>query len=223
MKRLFKEIYEELVLVLRGKTLDTFLSPIIFIILYNIFDLLIAAIVASAFAILLLMYRYLIRHKSVYAIIGLFGVILASGFAYISQSATSYFLPDIVTNTFIIGIIIVTLIVDQPLAAYVSHVTRGWPTRWFWREDIKPAYREVTWFWLLYFILRTLFEVNLYLNDQLEELFVVNTLLGAPLMVLVLVASYVYGIYRLKKLNGPGVDEFISKKEPPYRGQNRGF
>ena len=87
----------------------------------------------------------------------------------------------------------------------------------------KPANREVTWFWLVYFILRTLFEVNLYLNDQLEELFVVNTLLGAPLMVLVLVASYVYGIYRLKKLNGPGVDEFISKKEPPYRGQNRGF
>jgi hypothetical protein len=223
MKRLFKEIYEELKLVLRGKTLDTLLSPIIFIILYNIFDLLTAAVAASTFAVVLLVYRLMIRHKSIYAVIGLFGVILASVFAYISQSATSYFLPDIVTNTFIIGIIVVTLIVDQPLAAYLSHVTRGWPTRWFWREDVKPAYREVTWFWLVYFILRTLFEVNLYLNDQLEELFVVNTLLGAPLMIVVLVTSYIYGIKRLKTLKGPGVDEFIDQKQPPFRGQNRGF
>jgi hypothetical protein len=223
MKRLFKEIYEELKLVLRGKTLDTLLSPIIFIILYNIFDILTAAVAASTFALVLLIYRYMIKHKSVYAVIGLFGVILASVFAYISQSATSYFLPDIVTNTFIIGMIVVTLIVDQPLAAYLSHVTRGWPTRWFWREDVKPAYREVTWFWLIYFILRTLFEVNLYLNDQLEELFLVNTLLGAPLMIVVLVTSYIYGIKRLKTLKGPGVDEFIAQKQPPFRGQNRGF
>lgn len=223
MKRLFLEIYEELVLVLRGKTLDTLLSPIIFIILYSIFDLFTAAVAASTFAVILLIYRFLIKHKSIYAVIGLFGVILASVFAYISQSATSYFLPDIVTNTFIIGMIVVTLIIDQPLAAYLSHVTRGWPTRWFWRKDVKPAYREVTWFWLIYFILRTLFEVNLYLNDQLEELFLVNTLLGAPLMIVVLVTSYIYGIKRLKTLKGPGVDEFISQKEPPYRGQNRGF
>ncbi len=223
MKKLFKEIYEELTLVLRGKTLDTFLSPIIFIILYNIFDLLTAAVAASTFAVILLIYRYLIKHKSIYAIIGLLGVILASVFAYISQNAASYFLPDIVTNTFIIGIIVVTLIVDQPLAAYLSHVTRGWPTRWFWREDVKPAYREVTWFWLVYFVLRTLFEVNLYLNDQLEELFLLNTLLGAPLLIVVLVTSYIYGIKRLKGLKGPGVDEFIAMKQPPYRGQNRGF
>lgn len=223
MRHLFKEIYEELRLVLRGKTLDTILSPILFIILYNIFNLLVAVIAASAFALFLLIYRYLIRHKSIYAVIGLFGVLLASVFAYISQNATSYFLPDIVTNTFITGIIIVTLIVDQPLAAYLSHVTRGWPLRWFWREDIKPAYREVTWFWLIYFVLRTLFEVNLFLNDQLQELFLVNTLLGAPLMIVVLVASYIYGIGRLKRLKGPGVDEFISQKEPPFRGQNRGF
>lgn len=48
-------------------------------------------------------------------------------------------------------------------------------------------------------------------------------LLGWPVTIVVLVLSYVYGIWRLRKLRGPGVDEFITGKQPPYRGQTRGF
>jgi hypothetical protein len=39
----------------------------------------------------------------------------------------------------------------------------------------------------------------------------------------VLAVSYVYGIWRLRKLGGPGVEEFESGKEPPWDGQTRGF
>jgi hypothetical protein len=47
--------------------------------------------------------------------------------------------------------------------------------------------------------------------------------MGLPATFLILTISYVYGIWRLKQLGGPGIDEFDAKKQPPYRGQNRGF
>ncbi|CCV66595.1 hypothetical protein BN85315740 [Paracholeplasma brassicae] len=52
---------------------------------------------------------------------------------------------------------------------------------------------------------------------------IITSVVGYPLLFLILVTSYIYGIYRLRKLKGPGIDEFIQKKEPPFRGQTRGF
>jgi hypothetical protein len=39
----------------------------------------------------------------------------------------------------------------------------------------------------------------------------------------VLVLSYIYGIWRLRKLKGPGIDEYLENKTAPFRGQTRGF
>ncbi len=116
-----------------------------------------------------------------------------------------------------------SLIIKKPFAACVSHITRGWPLAWFFREDVKKAYTEVTWFWLIYFVLRAAIETYLFFFGTVEALVTFNTIVGFPLLIAVLVISYVYGIFRLRKLGGPGVDEFIEKKEPPYRGQTRGF
>jgi len=54
-------------------------------------------------------------------------------------------------------------------------------------------------------------------------LFLINTLLGFPVTIAVLVLSYVYGIWRLKQLGGPGIDEFRAHAPKPWRGQTRGF
>ncbi|MBU1143955.1 MAG: DUF3159 domain-containing protein, partial [Firmicutes bacterium] len=110
-----------------------------------------------------------------------------------------------------------------PLAAYVSHLTRGWPLAWFWRKDVLPAYREVTWFWLFYFVIRTSVETILFLSDSIDQLVWFNTFIGFPLLIAILTVSYIYGMWRLHQLKGPGVDEFIEEKEPPFRGQTRGF
>jgi len=72
-------------------------------------------------------------------------------------------------------------------------------------------------------MLRTVVETVLFLNNSIDQLVWFNTFIGFPLLIFVLTVSYVYGIWRLHKLNGPGVDEFIEDKEPPYRGQTRGF
>ena len=46
---------------------------------------------------------------------------------------------------------------------------------------------------------------------------------GTPATIAILVLSYIYGIWRLQKLGGPGVDEFIEGKSKPWRGQKKGF
>jgi hypothetical protein len=118
---------------------------------------------------------------------------------------------------------IVTLIIDKPLAAYASHLTRGWKLDWFWRKDVKPAYREVTFMWSLFFMIRTIIQVTLFLSDNVDALVWANTLMGLPVTVAVLVLSYIYGIWRLRKLKGPGIDEYLENKTAPFRGQTRGF
>lgn len=223
MKKLFKEIYQELVLVLKGKTLDTLLPPIIFVLSLNWFSLDVAVIVSILLSICLWLFRVFKHDNQRYAIFGLIAVIIASVFAYLSDNPATYFIPDIIGSAAILIITIVTLFMNRPLAAYVSHFTRGWPLEWFWRKDVLPAYREVTWFWLSYFIIRTIVETVLFLSDAIEQLVWFNTFVGFPLLIFVLTVSYVYGIYRLRKLKGPGVDEFIEGKESPFKGQTRGF
>lgn len=223
MKKLIKEIYQELILVLKGKTLDTLLPPIVFIVSLNWVTLNIAIIISVTISFLLWLYRFIKHDNQNYAIVGLLAVGIASFFALLNNNPSTYFIPDILGSGLILMICLISLIINKPLAAYASHLTRGWPIEWFWRKDVLPAYREVTWFWLLYFILRTTVETILFLSDSIEELVWFNTFVGFPLLIFILTVSYIYGIWRLRKLKGPGVDEFIDQKEPPYKGQTRGF
>jgi hypothetical protein len=44
-----------------------------------------------------------------------------------------------------------------------------------------------------------------------------------PLLLVVLVASYLYGLWRLRRLGGPSVREYQEGVPPPWQGQRRGF
>jgi len=63
----------------------------------------------------------------------------------------------------------------------------------------------------------------LFRRGDAAQLAWANTLLGWPVTILVLVISYIYGIWRLRKLGGPGVEEFTEGADPPWKGQTRGF
>jgi hypothetical protein len=223
VNKLFKEILNELVTVLKGKTLDTLIPPIIFIVSLNFLNLNLSLLSALSFSLLIYIFRLIKKETGKYALFGMVGILFASVFAYINQNATNYFISDMISNVLIVVVSVVSLIIKRPLAAYASHLTRGWPVAWFLRDDVKPAYKEVTIFWAIVFFIRAIVEFRLYLDDNISALFLLNTLVGFPLLIVVLTISYIYGIWRLRNLKGPGVDEFISKKEPPYRGQTKGF
>lgn len=217
------EIWEELNSVLSGKTIDALLPPLVFAGVNAFWGLDIAVIAALTFALGLGVWRILRRQTWLYASGGLLAVALASGLAYLTRSAASYFIPAIISSLLLVTITLGSLLFGKPLAAWASHLTRGWPLAWFWRWDIKPAYREVTWFWLVFILLRLVIQVALFQRGDAGTLAWANTLLGWPVTIAVLVFSYIYGIWRLRQLGGPGVDEFSEEKKPPWAGQTRGF
>jgi len=223
MKKLFKEIFGELLLVFTGKSLDIIVPPLLFIALYKLWNLESALIGSLVLSVIFLVIRIYKKENLYYAFGGLFGVLFAVGMSYLNQNASNFFLPDIIGTGVLIVITTISLVFKKPLAALVSHITRGWSLDWFYRDDVRPAYKEVTIFWLTFFIVRLVIEITLFFNGSVDDLVIANIILGLPVTIGVLTISYIYGMWRLHNLKGPSVDEFRDKKEPPWRGQTRGF
>lgn len=218
-----KEILEELKSVVSGKTLDAILPPLIFVLINSYFNLNLAIIVSVIIGVIIFGFRIVKKQDMTYATFGLVGLVIAAIFAFIASSATNFFLPDIITNVFILMVSVISLIINKPIALYLSHLTRGWSLMWFFRKDILPAYREVTYMWTIFFFIRALAQIILFLQNDVNGLLLVSTILGLPATLFVLTISYVYGMWRLKNLKGPGIEEFNENKQPPFKGQTRGF
>jgi len=219
----FDEILDELKNIFLSRSFDALLPPLIYAAANNIFGLNIAVFTAAAAAVMLWILRVKKKQNWKYSAGGLAIVISASALAYLTENASNYFIPAIVSSSFLLLSALISILISKPLAAWASHLSRGWPLEWFWRDDIKPAYREVTWFWAAFFLMRLSAQIVLYRSADPLVLAWANTLLGWPLTILILVMSYVYGLWRLRNLGGPGVEEFKEGKEPPWKGQKRGF
>ena len=206
-----------------GKTFDALLPPLVFVLVNSISRLETAAIASVIFALLIGFLRLLLRQTVNYAFGGLAMVILAAAIAFLTRDAANYFIPAITSSALLLIATLASLLVGKPLAAWASHLTRGWPLNWFWRSDVKPAYIEVTWFWVLILLGRLVIQILLYLAGDAARLAWANILLGWPVTIPILILTYIYGLWRLRRLGGPGVDEFRTGKEPPWEGQKRGF
>ena len=220
---ILKDIKEELQFVLKGKTLDALVPPSLFVFTQNSLGLTTASILALSIALLFALWRARQGQSVIYAGFGALTVALAASYAWWTASASNYFLPGFISGSGFSLLILSTILLKKPFVAWVSHLTRGWPLDWFWRPDIRPAYTEITWVWFFFFTGRLLFQYQLFLNEALEQLVLWNLVLGPPALIVLLIFTYVFGLWRLNRLKGPSVDEFIQDKKPPYEGQKRGF
>lgn len=223
MKINLKDIGQELKSVLTGKTLDTLLLPLTFALTNAAFGPTVGAFAALGLSLALVVIRLIQKRPWGYAFAGMALVGAAVGLTLLTQDAVNYFLPALITSASLVLASLISLILGKPLAAWASHLTRGWPLDWFWREDIRPAYREVTWSWAAFFLFRFGLQLALFLSGQANALAWTESLLGWPVTLLILIGSYIYGIWRLHKLGGPGVEEFSAGAPPPWKGQTRGF
>jgi hypothetical protein len=82
---------------------------------------------------------------------------------------------------------------------------------------------EVSLMWLVFMAARSSLQIFLYNHQAAGELAILTLVTGAPATILLLVASYVYGNWRLGQLGGPSVEEYQSGTQPPWTGQGRGF
>ncbi|MGB3703269.1 MAG: DUF3159 domain-containing protein [Anaerolineales bacterium] len=207
----------------RRKWLDSLLPPVIFILLNAASSLEIALVGALLVALSIGTYR-LIKHQPwSYALGGVGGVILAGLIARFVGGAEGYFLPGIISGAFTALLCLISVFIRRPLVAWTSYLTRRWPLEWYWHPKVRPAYSEVTIAWAAFFALRTFIQYDLFQRQAAGTLGVVQLLTGWPALIILLIASYLYGMWRLQNLAGPSVEEFKAGLEPPWEGQKRGF
>ena len=225
MKAKMLEILEELRLVLAGRSLfvDTILPPIVFVLINGLFGFSYAMWSALGLALVIAVLRLLRGQSALFALGGVGGTLLAILISRLLGRAEGFFLPGIFTNGLTVILCLLSLLVKRPLVAWTSYMTRRWPLGWYWHPQVRPAYSEVTLAWALFFAFRFVLQLNFFQNQQEGLLALVNLLVGWPAILVLLIASYLYGIWRLGLLKGPSVEEYKAHKAPPWEGQHRGF
>jgi hypothetical protein len=215
------ELVEEFRTVLSGRRnlLDSVLPPVLFLLLNALFGFQVAVGGALALALSLTALRLVKGQPPGYALGGLVGVVLA----LVLGRAEGYFLRDIITAAGITLAALVSVVVGRPLVAWTSHLARSWPWGWYWHPQVRPAYSEVTLTWAIFFALKALIQWGLLQRETAGFLSIINVILGWPATIVLLVASYLYGTWRLRNLGGPSVEEFEQDAEPPWEGQQQGF
>jgi hypothetical protein len=221
-----QELWEELKSVFSGrgvKLLDAVLPVVIFLAANSRLGIPIALGLSFGAAVLVSVFRLIKKDNLGYALGGVGAVLLAAAFAFISNSAVGFFLPGLITSGLTVILLLASAVVRRPLAAVTSHLTRSWPLAWYWHPQVRPAYSEVTIFWAVGFGARLGLEYWLFQQGAAGSLGLIRTVLGWPYTILLLIISYLYGLWRLGKLSGPSVEEFQSGENAPWEGQKRGF
>ncbi len=220
---IFNDLYHEIKRMLSAKTLDTLLPLSAFLLMNRLFTLMVAGVSALVIAIIITVYRLIKKQSWQYAVAGTVSVMVALLSVYVSGQSKGYFLPSIINSVILLIISILTLAINRPFAMWLSHLSHGWSMDWYNREDIKPAYKEVTFIWLCLIGIRLLIQIKLYSGDGFGSIALFNSLLSTPATLLVLISSYVYGLWRLNQLNGPSVEEFEQRLPQPWHSQKKGF
>jgi hypothetical protein len=217
------DIFDEVKSVLKGKTFDALLPPLVFTLVNNLSELNKAIIISVITGVIILILRVAKRDRFQYSLAGLAVVLFAALLAYISGNAANYYIPAALGSFLFFLVSFISIFIDKPIAAFTSHITRGWDLEWYFRDDIKPAYKEVSILWTVFFAARLIIQIFALISGNIASLTFINVILSFPITLTVLILSYIYGIWRLSKLGGPGIEEFKANKPPPWSGQKKGF
>lgn len=202
---------------------DSFLAPVVFVAVNAFTSLGPAAIAAVTAGAVVALWRIRKGQQPTYAIGGIVAIAFAGVLALRSGRAESYFLPGIIGAAASGVAALGSVIARRPMAAWSSWFYRRWPLEWYWRPDVRPAYTAVTWIWIVYFAVRASVQGVLFAQERPEMLAAAKVITSWPLIVPLLVASYVYGNRKLHRLGGPSVEEFSTGTPPPFTGEQRGF
>jgi hypothetical protein len=220
------ELGDELKVVLGGRIsgiLDVSLPPLFF--LFGDWlccpDLgLRLAFLTSVFMALLRLWR----QEPIWAALGGLGLAGFAGLlAFWRVNSLAYFLPGMLSGAIAVFLCLLSLALRRPLVAWTSYLARNWPLAWYWYPQVRPAYAEVTAGWALMLSLRAVLLYQFFSSGQSRALALSQVVLGWPLILLLLAASYLYGQWRLRRLGGPSVAEYEAGKAAPWQGQQQGF
>ncbi len=220
-----RELLDEFRGVLAGRQsfLDAILPPMLFLLVHGLAGFRAAMWSALALSVVMAVARVFRRQSLVYALVGVGSVAIAVGIVWLLGRSEGFFLPDLVSGSVTLLLALVSLVIRRPMVAWTSHLARRWPLSWYWHPQVRPAYSETTFAWAAFFAARLVLQYVVYRREDVAALAVVNLLVGWPSIVLLLVLTYLYGTWRLVRLQGPSVEEFTCDAPPPWQSQRRGF
>jgi len=225
MRPRLKELWNELRQVVFGQRslVDALGPPLLFVLVNLAFGIWPAIGSAIGLALLTSILRLTRRKPLRFALAGLAGVSIAALLAIGLSRGEGFFLPGMASGAALSAACLLSVVSRRPLVAWTSFLARRWPLNWYWHPRVRPAYSEVTLAWSVFFAGRLVIQFVLFQRGETLALGALNLILGWPAIVLVLAASYVYGIWRLRRLGGPSVKEFNEGLPPPWTSQRRGF
>lgn len=219
------ELLEEIRTVFTGRNsfFDAILPPIIFLLINGLVGfqaaMWSALILSAGIAIL----RIVRKQSLTYALAGVGSVAVAIGLARYLGKSDGFFLPGLISGSMTLLLTILSLVIRRPMVAWTSYIARRWPLDWYWHPQVRPAYSEVTFAWVIFFAARLLLQFALFENQDVNSLALTNFVTGWPATILLLIFSYLYGTWRLVQLSGPSVEEYRNNVPPPWQSQRRGF
>lgn len=220
-----QEILEEFKTVFSGKNtiLDSVIPPLLFLVINAVLGFQTAMWFALVCGAAITLARVVRKEKILYALGGIGAALLAIGLRYLLNSTTAFFLPTLINGGLTTLVLLVSILIKRPAVAFTSHITRRWPLHWYWHDQVRPAYSEVTAVWVVFSAVKLLIQFWLFSREDVNSLALFNVISGWPTLILLLIFSYVYGLQRLRHLKGPSVEEFNQNAPPPWQGQQRGF
>ena len=219
------ELLEEIRTVFTGRNsfFDAILPPIIFLLINGLVGfqaaMWSALILSAGIAIL----RIVRKQSLTYALAGVGSVAVAIGLARYLGKSEGFFLPGLISGSMTLLLTILSLVIRRPMVAWTSYIARRWRLDWYWHPQVRPAYSEVTFAWVIFFTARLLLQFALFENQDVNSLALTNFVTGWPATILLLIFSYLYGTWRLAQLSGPSVEEYRNNVPPPWQSQRRGF
>ncbi len=221
----FNEQLDEFKLVFSGRNsiLDVVIPPLLFIITNAIFGFTPALWVLLTCSMIIAVLRLIKRQPLWYALGGIGAALLAVALVYFLDRAEAFFLPTLINGALTTIVLTISILVKRPAVAFTSYLTRRWPLDWYWHPAVRPAYSEVTVFWAIFSGIKFVFQYYFFQIGAVDSLAVFNLISGWPVLIILLVFSYIYGLKRLRKLKGPSVEEFQNDASPLWQGPQRGF
>lgn len=168
---------------------ETTLPLLLFLFVYRFtLDLWWAAGGALAISIGFVLIRLLTRITVVPALSGVFGVLISIVWALWSGKGENYFAFGLITTAAFALILLVSILIRQPAAAYGVQMVWELPANWMRNPDYASLYRrclQVTYLWCGLFALRSAVQIPLWWGAQVEALATAKLVMGLPLVAVV--------------------------------------
>ncbi|MFN8129819.1 MAG: DUF3159 domain-containing protein [Candidatus Nanopelagicales bacterium] len=189
----------------RRGALESALPSVVFVIVYLVTSSLGWALAAAlGVAAVLAALRLARREKPVRVLGGLAAVGIAAVVAARTGNAADYFLPSLLANVASALIWAVSILARCPLLGVIVGFAIGQKTGWRQDADLMRAYSNASWIWAGSFLVRAGVNTPLYLTDNLVGLGISRVLLGWPMVLGVIAASW-WAIRRSLPDDHPGI------------------